>query len=241
MPGCLVRSRLGSWNLGHTHTHTHTNPNKSSFQNCSGSLRGKASGRFEHDAEPEENISGEIIHEHFRAKSSKWPHSRNGANAGELYIFEKNVCIHLWESQPCHYCEQELGLLEAGPDPAGREGSRGQVQGSPRPSSLWALGPSSVAEWPFCRGEYRVKKSRKRRGRGRDRAVHSASFILPLRSLEKCKLQVGHESVPGQHAALPSSAASVLLYAAAYSPFPRASPQARTVLMGTHCYAGAPG
>ena len=36
------------------------------------------------DAKPEENISTEIIHAHFRARSLNWPCSRHGQNATEI-------------------------------------------------------------------------------------------------------------------------------------------------------------
>ena len=41
------------------------------------------------DAKPEENISAEIIHARFRARSLNWPCSRHGQNATEIYILKR--------------------------------------------------------------------------------------------------------------------------------------------------------
>lgn len=79
-----------------------------------------------------------------------------------------------------------LLLLRAGADPAGREGSRPQVDGSSSSSSILALGPPSALLNGLSAGAaIRLKKKKKNnskeegRKRGRERKPHSSVPTRP--------------------------------------------------------------
>lgn len=131
---------------------------------------------FQDDTEPQENISVEIIHVAFPSLVPELAPFKKWTKYLRVLWFQKNLPIRLGESQPCHYSSS---VQEQTQQAEKAQGHRLMAARGP-PASRNLGPPLSLAAWPLCRSNYKVKKKKSpKRKEGREGGKENLTLLSP--------------------------------------------------------------